>query len=256
MWISFDWDQIIEEIYANLFSFTLPPANDSHSSQGKPEMTAPDINSFEQKERLAKETVKNNLTKAKNPCVCFSGGKKSLILLHLIKSVTKASILVIFIDTTVHFENTCHYVEKMQKLWGFHLITGTPHEPIDNIALNRDDCCNSLIITPLCEIIQKNGFDYVFIGSVRAEDRIKQLLDARPGKNESILISPIEHFLPDDTWQYIHAYNLPYCSLYDSGYARVDCKPCSQIDESRKKNNLMPDEEEHIKEKLKKLGYL
>jgi phosphoadenosine phosphosulfate reductase len=219
-------------------------------------MTSPDIDFFEQKERLAKETVKNILAKAKNPCICFSGGKKSIVLLHLIKSVTKAPIPVIFIDTTVNFENTCHYVEKMRKLWGFHLVTGTPHEPIDTIALDKDLCCNSLIVTPLCEVIQKNKFDYVFIGSIRAEDHMKRLLDAHPGKNEYILISPSEHFLPEDIWQSIHVYNLPYCSLYDSGYARVDCKPCSQIDESRQKNSLMPDEEELIKEKLKKLGYL
>jgi phosphoadenosine phosphosulfate reductase len=69
-------------------------------------------------------------------------------------------------------------------------------------------------------------------------------------------VSPTEQFQPDDIWQYIHAYNLPYCSLYDTGHTMVDCKPCSHIDEARQKNSLMPDEEEHIKEKLKKLGYL
>jgi phosphoadenosine phosphosulfate reductase len=219
-------------------------------------MTPLDIISFEQKESHAKESIKNILAHAKNPCICFSGGKKSLVLLHLIKSVTKAPIPVIFIDNTVHFENTRHYVEKMRKLWGFPLVTGTPKEPTDTITLDKDLCCNSLIVTPLCEIIQKNGFDCVFIGSVRAEDRMKRLLEANLGKKKCIPMSPTEHFLNEDIWQYIHAYNLPYCSLYDLGYANVDCKPCSQIDESRQKNNLIAKEEELIKEKLKKLGYL
>jgi phosphoadenosine phosphosulfate reductase len=219
-------------------------------------MTSPDIVSLEQKESLAKEAIKNVLVHAKNPCICFSGGKKSLILLHLITSATKTSLPVIFIDTTVHFENTRNYVEKMRTLWGFELVTGTPVVQSDNIARDKDLCCKSLIISPLCEIIQKNGFDYVFIGSVQAEDRITRLLDAYPGKKEGIPVSPTEHFLNEDIWQYIHTYNLPYCSLYNSGYARIDCKPCSQIDESRQKNSLMPNEEELIKEKLKKLGYL
>jgi phosphoadenosine phosphosulfate reductase len=219
-------------------------------------MTFPDIISLEQKERLAKETIKTVLAHAINPCICFSGGKKSLVLLHLIKSVTRTPLTVIFIDTTVQFENTCNYVEKMRKLWGFQLVKGTLHASTDNIARDKDICCNSLIINPVYEIIQKNRFDYVFIGSIRAEDRMKRLLDAHPQKKECIPVSPAEHFLNEDIWQYIHAYNLPYCSLYDRGYTRVDCRSCSQIDESREKNSLVPGEEEIIKEKLKKLGYL
>jgi len=219
-------------------------------------MTSPNIDSFEQKESLAKDTIKNILAHAKNPCICFSGGKKSLVLLHLIKSVTKTPISVIFINTTILFENTSHYVEKMRKLWGFQLVTVTSHKPIDNIDQDKDLCCNSLIISPLWENIQKNRFDYVFIGSVRAEDRMNRLLDAHPGKKECIAVNPTEHFLNKDIWQYIHVYNLPYCSLYDLGYDKIDCKPCSQIKDSRQKNILMPNEEELIKEKLKKLGYL
>ena len=225
-------------------------------SQGNPEMTSPNNISFEQKESLAKETINNVLSLAKNPCICFSGGKKSLVLLHLIKSVTKIQLPVIFIDTSVHFENTCHYVEKMRKLWRFPLVTVIAREHIDNIAQDTDICCNSLIITPLCENIQKTGFDYVFIGSVKAENRMKRLFDTHPGKKECISVSPIDHFLDEDIWKYIHAFNLPYCSLYDSEYTRIDCKTCSQIDDSRQKNSLMPNEEELIKEKLKKLGYL
>jgi phosphoadenosine phosphosulfate reductase len=221
-----------------------------------PEMTSPDIVSFKRKENHAKEIIKTVLAHAKNPCICFSGGKKSLVLLHLIKSVTRMPLTVIFINTTVLFEDTCHYVEKMRKLWGFQLVISTPQAQSDTIARETDICCNSLIIAPLCEIIQKNGFDYVFIGSVLAEDRMKRLLDAHPEKKKCIPVSPAEHFLNEDIWQYIHAYNLPYCSLYDKGYTTVDCKPCSQIDEFRQKNSLMPNEEELIKEKLKKLGYL
>jgi phosphoadenosine phosphosulfate reductase len=219
-------------------------------------MTSPDTLSFEQKERLAKETIKNIISQAKNPCICFSGGKKSLVLLHLIKSVTRTPLTVIFINTTFQFENTCHYIEKMRKLWGFQLITCASYVQSDNIVREKDICCNSLIVTPLWKLIQENGFDYVFIGSIRAEDYLKRLLDAHPGKKKYIPVSPAEHFLNDDIWQYIHTYNLPYCSLYDNGYPRVDCMPCSQIDESWQKNSLMPNEEELIKEKLKKLGYL
>jgi len=219
-------------------------------------MTSPDIVSFEQKESRTKETIKNILIRAKNPCICFSGGKKSIVLLHLIKSVTKIPIPVIFIDTTVHFENTCSFIEKIQKLWRFKLLMGTPHVQSDNIAQHIDICCNSLIIAPLYEIIQKNKFDYVFIGSVLAEDRIKQLFDIHPDNKSCISVSPTEQFRSKEIWQYIHVYNLPYCSLYDNGYMKIDCKPCSFVDKNRQKSKHIPEDEELIQNKLKKLGYL
>jgi len=207
-------------------------------------------------ESQAKETINHILLQAKNPCICFSGGKKSLVLLHLIKSVSKKPLNVIFIDTTAHFDNTRNYVEKMRRFWGFYLISATPAVKIDNIAMDKDFCCNSLFISPLWQIIQKNGFDYVFIGSIRTENRIERLLDTTLKKKDCVFVSPIENFLTEDIWHYIHAYNLPYCSLYDIGYSRLDCKPCSVMDESRQNNILNPDDEDLIIEKLKKLGYL
>lgn len=42
---------------------------------------------FVEKERRVKDIMKDSIANAENPVVCFSGGKKSLVLLHLLKNL-------------------------------------------------------------------------------------------------------------------------------------------------------------------------
>ena len=41
--------------------------------------------SFEEKEKIAMDIVKDSIINAKNPVICFAGGEKSLVVLHLVK---------------------------------------------------------------------------------------------------------------------------------------------------------------------------
>lgn len=45
----------------------------------------------------------------------------------------------------------------------------------------------------------------------------------RTGK---IIVNPIIDFTEDDVWEFIHKYDIPYCSLYDEGYKRLGCIGC------------------------------
>jgi 3'-phosphoadenosine 5'-phosphosulfate sulfotransferase (PAPS reductase)/FAD synthetase len=74
---------------------------------------------FVEKERRVKDIMKDSIVNAENPVVCFSRGKKSLVLLHLLKQNCDSALNVLHIDTTVEFEL---YIEKMQKLWQFNLL--------------------------------------------------------------------------------------------------------------------------------------
>jgi 3'-phosphoadenosine 5'-phosphosulfate sulfotransferase (PAPS reductase)/FAD synthetase len=42
----------------------------------------------EEKEKISRDIVKDSIANAENPVVCFSGGKKSTVLLHLIKNLS------------------------------------------------------------------------------------------------------------------------------------------------------------------------
>ena len=39
-------------------------------------------------------------------------------------------------------------------------------------------------------------------------------------------LHPIIDWSSDEVWEYIHKYNVPYCSLYDEGFNRLGCVMC------------------------------
>lgn len=56
-----------------------------------------------------------------------------------------------------------------------------------------------------------------------------------PTKGKHI-INPIIDWEEDDVWEFIKAYNVPYCTLYDKGYKRLGCIGCPMS--TNKKNEL------------------
>lgn len=45
-------------------------------------------------------------------------------------------------------------------------------------------------------------------------------------KDHTTLINPIIDWTTDEVWEFIRENNLPYCSLYDEGFARLGCVGC------------------------------
>lgn len=45
-------------------------------------------------------------------------------------------------------------------------------------------------------------------------------------KNHTTLINPIIDWTTAEVWEFIHEYNVPYCSLYDEGIKRLGCIGC------------------------------
>lgn len=45
-------------------------------------------------------------------------------------------------------------------------------------------------------------------------------------KNHTTLINPIIDWTTAEVWEFIHEYNVPYCSLYDEGFKRLGCIGC------------------------------
>ena len=40
------------------------------------------------------------------------------------------------------------------------------------------------------------------------------------------ILNPIIDWTTEDVWEFIKTYNVPYCKLYDEGYARLGCIGC------------------------------
>ncbi len=212
-------------------------------------ITAPPI---EEKEKIAIDIAKDSIVNAKNPFVCFSGGKKSTVLLHLIKRAYEGTLNVLHVDTTVEFDNIYLYIEKMRKLWRFNLVRERRGNIEDiRIAGNREECCRKLKTEPLENAIEKYRIDCLFAGRTRDEKEGGRFVSEG---NDHYGVHPILHFTERDIWDYIRKYSLPYCSLYDQGYRKLDCKPCSKIVSEENESNSH--EQEMIKDRLRGLGYL
>jgi phosphoadenosine phosphosulfate reductase len=208
-----------------------------------------------EKERNAIDIIRSAIVKSKNPCICFSGGKNSLVLLNYLKEYGPSDLSVIYIDTGSEFPEVQSFIQKMKKLWKLNLIIVKPEEQFNETKKNNDCPCNHRKIETLVRILSQRNFDCVFIGDTSESHTFLSNLALSNSELVSIFVKPLFQFTSDDIWDIIREYNLPHCSLYEKGYQKIDCLLCSPINHIAE-NTLKQDDEEIIKEKLKKLGYL
>jgi phosphoadenosine phosphosulfate reductase len=205
----------------------------------------------------AKKIINAALSMAKVPFVEFTGGKDSLVALHLVREMSRGSFSTIFIDTSAHFSEVYHFVEKMRKLWNLRLVIEKTPEAMNRITIGEDKekCCDQLKRKVLRDSIKKHGIDYLFTG-LNMEDGVgKDPQDISSSKEEYWEVHPIVDFSESEVWEYIKKANLPYCSLYDKGYKHIDCIPCTETTGAKPRSPMEEDAQEIMK-KLKQLGYV
>lgn len=63
-------------------------------------------------------------------------------------------------------------------------------------------------------------------GVLRLDNRENARIVEMCYKNHTTLINPIIDWTTSEVWEFIHEYNVPYCSLYDEGFKRLGCIGC------------------------------
>lgn len=214
-----------------------------------------------QKEAQSKSVIKEALERfGEGMAAAFTGGKDSLVVLHLLKQVggSRVPIPVLHVDTSVKFKEIYEYRDRLAQEWNLNLIVFRNEQALKEIkvAQEREVCCQRLKTDALNMAIIKYGWRALITG-VRWDEQ-----EARAGekyfspRDHHTRIHPILHFREQDIWEYIRKYKLPYCTLYDKGYRSIGCEPCTKpTKEGSPERGGRAQDKEEIMERLRALGY-
>jgi phosphoadenosine phosphosulfate reductase len=192
----------------------------------------------------------------------FSGGKDSLVVLHLTRSLRGDTVPfpVFTIDTTLKFPETIQFRDQIAALWKLNLIILKNPEAaqIIGIAKDKHSCCKALKIQPLNEAIITYNIK-ALVTAIRWDEHEARAQEEPLSPRDNpphMRIQPILHFTEADIWDYIHEFNLPYCKLYDRGYRSLSCIPCTQKGQPDSSERMgRSADKEAIMKNLRLLGY-
>jgi len=188
-----------------------------------------------------------------NPCLLFSGGKDSIVVLHLaLKAFYPASVpfTLLHVDTGHNFQEALDYRDELVKKHGLRLLVASVQEAIDKGLVREEKgynaSRNSLQTIPLLEAIEKNKFDCAMGGARRDEEKARakerffshrdefgqwdpknqrpelwNIFNGRKHIGEHFRVFPISNWTEMDVWQYIYQEQIEMPSLYFSHKRKV-----------------------------------
>jgi sulfate adenylyltransferase subunit 2 len=188
-----------------------------------------------------------------NPCLLFSGGKDSIVVLHLaLKAFYPASVpfTLLHVDTGHNFQEALDYRDELVKKYGLRLLVASVQEAIDKGLVREEKgftaSRNALQTVPLLEAIEKNKFDCAMGGARRDEEKARakerffshrdefgqwdpknqrpelwNIFNGRKHVGEHFRVFPISNWTEMDVWQYIYQEKIEMPSLYFSHKRKV-----------------------------------
>jgi sulfate adenylyltransferase subunit 2 len=182
------------------------------------------------------------------PCLLFSGGKDSIVMLHLAaKAFAPARIPfpAMHVDTGHNFDEVITFRDRRVAEAQIELVVASVQASIDagRVVEERGPRAsrNRLQTVTLLDAIAEHGFDAIFGGARRDEEKARakeriysfrddfgqwdpknqrpelwNLYNGRHRKGEHIRIFPISNWTELDIWQYIEEEQLEIPSIYFS----------------------------------------
>ncbi len=179
------------------------------------------------------------------PVLLFSGGKDSIVLLRLAEKAfrpAKFPFPIMHIDTGHNFPEVLEFRDRRVAELGERLIVASVQESIDKGRVREEPgnpSRNRLQTTTLLDAITEHGFDSVFGGArrdeekARAKERVFSLRDefgqweprsqrpelwalynGRIHRGQHMRIFPISNWTEMDVWQYIAREGVEVPSIY------------------------------------------
>lgn len=192
--------------------------------------------------------IRESVAQCRKPVLLFSGGKDSLVLVHLARKAFWPAPLpfpLLHIDTGHNFPETLTFRDELVDQIGAELIVRKVEDSIKNGRVEEEKGSNPsrnrLQSVTLLDAIQEFGFDAAFGGARRDEEKARakerffshrdasgawQPENQRPElwnlfnglhlNGEHFRIFPLSNWTELDIWHYIQQENLPVPSLYFS----------------------------------------
>ena len=180
------------------------------------------------------------------PVLLFSGGKDSLVLLHLATKAFRPGRFpfpVMHVDTGHNFPEVLEFRDRLISSLGERLIVASVQDSIDAGRAKEETgpraSRNRLQTVTLLDAIEEHGFDAAFGGARRDEERARakervfsfrddfgqwdpkaqrpelwNLYNGRVRKGEHVRVFPISNWTELDVWQYIAEEGLELPSIY------------------------------------------
>ncbi len=182
------------------------------------------------------------------PVLLFSGGKDSIVLLHLALKAFRPGRLpfpLMHVDTGHNFPEVIEYRDRRVAELGERLIVASVQESIERGRVVEETgpraSRNRLQTTTLLDAIEEHGFDAAFGGARRDEERARakerifsfrddfgswdpkrqrpelwNLYNGRIRRGEHVRVFPLSNWTELDVWQYIADERLEVPSIYFS----------------------------------------
>jgi sulfate adenylyltransferase subunit 2 len=181
-----------------------------------------------------------------NPALLFSGGKDSIVMVHLARKAfwpARLPFPLVHIDTGHNFEETMIFRDELVQKLGARLIVGSVQESIDRGRVSEEegfDASRNLLQTiTLLDTIAQHKIDAALGGGRRDEEKARakerffshrdefgqwdpknqrpelwNIFNGRKKIGEHFRVFPLSNWTEMDIWQYIYLENIDIPSLY------------------------------------------
>jgi sulfate adenylyltransferase subunit 2 len=186
------------------------------------------------------------------PVLLFSGGKDSVVMLRVAQKAfwpAPVPFPVMHVDTGHNFSEVIEYRDARVAELGVELVVASVQESIDSGRVREEHPLasrNRLQIVTLLDAIEAHGFDAVFGGARRDEEKARakervfsfrddfgqwdpknqrpelwRLYNGRISKGEHIRVFPLSNWTELDIWSYLAAEQVPLPSIYFAHHRQV-----------------------------------